>query len=1566
MNTRLLTAVLCCLVITSVLGTVTPTQTLTPTNTLSVTKSKSKSRSPTLTPSFTVTPSETDSETRTSTSSPTVTESTSLTPSTTLTSTRSGTQSETDSPTSTRSVSTSVSDTPTVSLSTTSSRSATITSTLSSTPTPTQSLTPTQTITPSQTLSATATRSTTRTQTVTPTPTQSDTSTRSSTLSETRTPTATGTDSETRSQTLSPSRTSTISRSTSVTPSATDTGSPSETATPTATSTPSVTLSSTRSATNTRSETATSTSTGTRSATVTLSRTSTVTATPTVTLTPSATFTRSTTLTPSVTGTRTRTSTRSRTVSGTLSATPTRSSTRSASPTFTQTPSSTSTRTRSPTPTRSESLSRSATQTPTRTNTLTPSQSLTSSRTVSLTPTVTLTPSQTDTPSLTETPTRSSTSTRTATPSRSFTSTGSTTGTKSRTATVTATRTATPSRSATDTDTRTQTLLPTRTQTPSCTSTRTRTGTRSQTATLTPTPTETDTPSLSSTRTVACHFNSIVVAPINTTVDVGNPLYFWVTYRLDPKLWCDGMARAVSWQCAQENTACSIGTVRFPLDATSFSLAASSLLANRRYNFTVTLVAANGDTAQRSVVFLTVASPLVVSIAGGSRVVPSDKQQVLDASSSFDPSPPLGAVYTSTWAACRNLGTSSCDSSLAPTLLRDLLTAGSFTSKLTLSTAVVGALADQIWRFTYTLSDTSSNRSSSVSATIQFSSSLSPVQVSLTTSRRVNYDQPLYLRPEIRDPTTGEVPEEGAFTYSWTSPQLDLSDPSITLGLSQQRPETAVRAGVMRARTSYDFSLQLVGKAYNVTSSVNVAVNQGPALVSQLLTITSPTGATPPSPVVPLLDSLVLSISPLALQDADRPLQFRFALQHGTDELALLGSSGSVWTLLDPPPGALTFTVPIFPPNTTSFRVITYVKDGLGAVSRFAHETAFISKALTIDQVLATVAQSVSSTTPSLGVLLSGANALSTITDGAVATGLSTQRFGVQATTTPSDVIESIANSASSRTFSSDQLAIIAQLADTLVLPGRNLSATAASSLITLVNKVLAGVSQPSSTVLQQLFNVVDAVMQQHPGNSPLASLRAISDAASAQMVIGATSTFSAPTTCDPTQSWTCRIVLNITRDTPVALLSRDFGDVQVSGLKGIAQIVSKYSLQLTTMFFSANPFSNPSVVEALPNSSSYEVSLYQADTSATVTPLSITNIPTDNRVAIRIRTTGNSTNAMPGATCGHWREAEQFWSTGGVEATNAVGASFLCKTTHLTAFAIIKIPAPPAPIPPSDDNKIGLLSVGGFIAVIVIAGVLCLLCLLLLILLLCRRRKHSSKEITATRLEVAANPLDPRRTSKSVEGVTPGNDETDMFNGWLNVALEGAGQPRPPAETSNALVLREQLPHEPEGTDRWYNPTAGAAVDGPVRLRWRPSDMTEDYSGLQEIAAARLRTIPARLGVQLQMIESLITVISVQQEGPMDVAGVLPGDRLIEMDGMPIVSVTDFQSRVQVMEPGTACTLTVDREGRLYTVPVRAGASVREAEYRVLQRVALGDIRDGDEAHVRYSLVDRATVLAW
>ena len=103
-------------------------------------------------------------------------------------------------------------------------------------------------------------------------------------------------------------------------------------------------------------------------------------------------------------------------------------------------------------------------------------------------------------------------------------------------------------------------------------------------------------------------------------------------------------------------------------------------------------------------------------------------------------------------------------------------------------------------------------------------------------------------------------------------------------------------------------------------------------------------------------------------------------------------------------------------------------------------------------------------------------------------------------------------------------------------------------------------------------------------------------------------------------------------------------------------------------------------------------------------------------------------------------------------------------------------------------------------------------------------------------------------------------------------------------------------------------------------------------------------------IGAYVDTDGEYLTIVSPIEGSPADQAGLLPGDKVIEIDGEDMSGIAPEQARLKVLGPeGTTVTLTIVREGEsepLKFTITRAQISIRSAEGNMLQnQVAYIDI---------------------
>eukprot|EP01012_Entosiphon_sulcatum_P038043 TRINITY_DN4910_c0_g1_i1.p1 TRINITY_DN4910_c0_g1~~TRINITY_DN4910_c0_g1_i1.p1 ORF type:complete len:1301 (+),score=148.40 TRINITY_DN4910_c0_g1_i1:104-4006(+) len=1269
----------------------------------------------------------------------------------------------------------------------------------------------------------------------------------------------------------------------------------------------------------------------------------------------------------------------------TPTATPTDTSTRSksVSPTATTTPSETDsdTRTRSSTPTNTISSTRTKSISPTETLSGTGTRSATPSRTATATRTrsATLTPSQTLTTSRTSTPTR----TRSATATPTYTATRSTTRTRS------------PSISPTITGTRTP--IPTVTPTSTETSTRSRSPTRSPTPTPSPTMTPTSTTTLSKTHTRRCHIVELTL-PTRQTVSVGTTLPVWVSFLPTPEPWCPDMPRSVRWDCQTQLGTCDIPNRKFPLyNITSFTIPASSLFVGTFYTFNVTVTLDNGEVSTGTFSVLTEALPLVAYIVDGDRTVTTSNDVVLNGTMSYDPSPPLGATYSVAWSACRLLSDfRTCDSSRTGQAIFDVASKASSTNSLalTLPPSLLLSMAGNAWRFQLTSSETSTQRSAIAYVRLNVTIGLQGVtQLSILTPNTVpiNDDSAVYLTARLADPAGNVVAPDG-FSFLWSSSDINLFSSSVFQGGSAYSPAIAFKPYALYQLPNYTLTVQVftaAGTRVNVATAF-LPMNHGPrqsgcTVCPSPFTVVRKDSISLPPTLNPL-DQLDVTVSPAPFTDTDAPLSYRLALAYddGTSgEYAISGSSfaSPVWTSLEPAPTSpVTVTLPQISAQRAVARIVLYVRDSRGCVTPFTGR----------DFVLIPVAQPTSAV-PTLTNYLASAVASPSDLAGFAAY-LATFPAGYQYgnttnlnITSPIDVAAGLIlqqlNASFTSAVSSDntkQLWAANILSDATA--NRAINESGAAIVLAIAQRIVSASGAIQRPVAQGLLDALTVTMVQHSSLDAVNIVQQIATEYASTLVLVQSDAVGSPASCDATSSDpdACLTRILIQRKLPSGFSQNGSTGVQLDKWISTAN-ASAIGIQLITISHAYNPYAFASAYAPnLDNATVQVVTLWQVNVDRSASQLNVNNLYPENRISVPVYTTGgNTTTPADGwGSCAYWDDYSQSWSTTGLQDVQGDGPMLWCVSSHLTSFTIVSAGSGNTYYS-KGKRKIGLIVLGGFIAVIAIAGC-CLICILLLLLwCCCKRRKGATqkktKEIPKSTLVV--NPLE------NMDHETDRGDDPAL-KGWLTVVAENPVEPVQ-QQAGTMITVRDEWAG-PE--DRWLatmpSPQRAALppsqphsvlqsprynnLDSPARQAVIQSEPV-NTADLMEIARAKLEMALPRLGVQLQASsDTSIKVLSVQPGGPMELAGVQPGDVILEFDGEPVHTVAGFQRHVQLLAPGDECRLTVMRDGQPYSVVTRMGASVSEAQYRLLQRVAQGHIQPGDEVYVRYALPGQSVVYAW
>ena len=122
---------------------------------------------------------------------------------------------------------------------------------------------------------------------------------------------------------------------------------------------------------------------------------------------------------------------------------------------------------------------------------------------------------------------------------------------------------------------------------------------------------------------------------------------------------------------------------------------------------------------------------------------------------------------------------------------------------------------------------------------------------------------------------------------------------------------------------------------------------------------------------------------------------------------------------------------------------------------------------------------------------------------------------------------------------------------------------------------------------------------------------------------------------------------------------------------------------------------------------------------------------------------------------------------------------------------------------------------------------------------------------------------------------------------------------------------------------------TAGAAVPnsvgGSIGLGFAiPVDLA---SGIADELIANGRVSRPSFGMQVQTIPAGLFVAAVTSGGPADMAGVRPGDVIVEIDGEPARSVDPLVVKTLTMKPGDTIRLTYERLGSTHTTVLTLAA---------------------------------------
>jgi S1-C subfamily serine protease len=78
------------------------------------------------------------------------------------------------------------------------------------------------------------------------------------------------------------------------------------------------------------------------------------------------------------------------------------------------------------------------------------------------------------------------------------------------------------------------------------------------------------------------------------------------------------------------------------------------------------------------------------------------------------------------------------------------------------------------------------------------------------------------------------------------------------------------------------------------------------------------------------------------------------------------------------------------------------------------------------------------------------------------------------------------------------------------------------------------------------------------------------------------------------------------------------------------------------------------------------------------------------------------------------------------------------------------------------------------------------------------------------------------------------------------------------------------------------------------------------------------------------------LLIEQVNDDSPAELAGILAGDVMTEIDGIAITSVIDAIDQVNRKTPGQTVELSIYRQGEIHNIPVQLGTGT--AQYRIPQ----------------------------
>jgi len=439
---------------------------------------------------------------------------------------------------------------------------------------------------------------------------------------------------------------------------------------------------------------------------------------------------------------------------------------------------------------------------------------------------------------------------------------------------------------------------------------------------------------------------------------------------------------------------CWFGEVVFPLqfgsDATT-AIPPSSMSGNMTYNFTAILKFPFGLVLTPSVLYYSEVKPLVNVIEGGATQTLSVWYPwALDASASFDPSPPKGANYVQRWDVCKTNSTGICIP-LDPyvDVFPDLVIATGLHVNLPAPPTIYAGIP---WKITFTRTETTTQRSSSTSVIVTFEDLRVPVvkvrALPSAVSGRHNRHEPLILQALLTNSSgIGEVPLDDYF-YEWSCDKINLDSYGLMMGKSRKQFEIGINANMLTLHSEYIFTLKVSSPVFGSMVATKIITMNDPPQLS--CSSTSPVSCFKPFAANTtyyegrIANRVVLSLAAGAFLDEHLPMFYRYTMIWGGDEYPISKENSYVlWYQLDPAPRPFAYVVPLLPNSVNSSQIVRfacYIRDNLGAESRVLSDNITLPQnpAYTDSIRLDVVLNSLTSSS-NLGALVSSSRVLASL-----------------------------------------------------------------------------------------------------------------------------------------------------------------------------------------------------------------------------------------------------------------------------------------------------------------------------------------------------------------------------------------------------------------------------------------------------------------------------------------------------------------------------------------------------------------------------------------------------------